>query len=127
LPRVRKDGFNLIKSYKYIIFIVNNMFMRKQNICIAMALGGGWGAVGFKRGLHSYDYTYNKNINKGYDYTITGPYLYSYKFANGCFGVVLYLNPCLLFITIPKEMYRFEVNMRNLENAKLTDYYNELL
>jgi hypothetical protein len=101
------------------------MFIQKQNICIAMYVG--WGALGFKRGLYSYDYKYNKNINKGYNYRITEPYLYSYKFAYGCFGVVLYLNPCLLFITIPKEIYRFEVNIRNLEDAKLTDYYNELL
>jgi len=85
----------------------------------------GWGVLGFKRGLQSYDYKYEKNK---YYRSIPNdePKLYSSKIMKGCCGVMFYLNPCLLIISIPKEIYRLEVNLRSLEKEKSTDYYNEL-
>lgn len=38
----------------------------------------------------------------------------------------MYANPLLFPITASKEIYRLEVNLRNLENEKKTDYYNNL-
>ena len=52
-------------------------------------------------------------------------YLYSKKFMTGILGCLVYLNPVFLFISIPKEIYRFEVNVRGLESEKASDLYNE--
>jgi len=39
----------------------------------------------------------------------------------------LYANPGLLPFSVYKEMYRLEVNIRNLEDEKTTSYYNNLV
>ena len=88
-----------------------------------MGLGSCWSLLGFKRGLNLYDYNYNK-FNSYSDKK--EPYMYSTKFANGLLGVFVYVNPILLVITIPKEIYRLEVNIRGLEDEKKTIYYNQL-
>jgi len=80
----------------------------------------GWSVLGFKRGLNFYDYKYKK-------YNQKDVYLYSLKTFNGFFGTLLYLNPFLFPIMITKEIYRLEVNIRNIEYEKNSDYYNELL
>lgn len=80
-----------------------------------------WTLLGFKRGLDSYDYKYNKQCNKN------NPYLYSTKISYGLFGSFIYINPIALIITLSKEIYRFEVWARNLDEEKTTDYYNDLL
>ena len=83
------------------------------------------GLLGFYRGLNEYDYKYEQN--KKYQLNKNDPYLYSGKFTGGFIGCIFYLNPLLsLFITIPKEIYRLEVNLRGLENEKTTDRYNEI-
>jgi len=81
--------------------------------------GTSWSVLGFKRGLQSYDYNYTKSIHKE-------PYLYISKGQQGLLGIFLYMNPLLFPITLYKEMYRLEVNLRGLEEEKKTDYYNTI-
>lgn len=78
--------------------------------------------MGFTRGLNSYDYNYTKfkSIHKE-------TYLYISKGQQGLLGIFLYINPLFLPISLYKEMYRFEVSMRGLEEEKKTDYYNNML
>ena len=77
-----------------------------------------WGGLGFIRGINSYKYNHNK-YNKE-------DYLYLNSVCYGVFGVTLYCNPFLLPLTVYKEIYRLEVNLRNLENEKNKNYYNDL-
>jgi hypothetical protein len=83
-----------------------------------------WGVLGFSRGLNVYDYQYKKYDN-GYDKKMN--YFYTTKITYGFFGLFLYINPIFIAIILQKEIYRFEVNIRGLENEKDTDYYNELI
>jgi hypothetical protein len=78
-----------------------------------------WSVLGFKRGIDDYNYKYKKLSNKK-------TYLYSKKILFGFSGALLYACPIFYLITIPKEIYRLEVNLRSLEDEKKTDYYNEL-
>jgi hypothetical protein len=89
--------------------------MSKKDILV-LVTGTGWSVLGFKRGLQSYDY---QVIRKE-------PYLYLHKGQYGFAGLFLYMNPFLLPLTLYKEMYRLEVNLRGLEQEKKTDYYNQL-
>jgi len=81
------------------------------------------GVLGFIRGMHSYDYRYNKYKNKyNQDYV----YLYSSKICHGLFGACYYATPLFIAVILPKEIYRLEVNIRGLTYEKKSDYYNEL-
>jgi len=64
-----------------------------------------WSGLGFYRGIKHYDYNF-ENSKKSND----NPYLYSMKLRDGFLG--------LFFITIPKEIYRLEVNIRKLKDEK---------
>ena len=77
-----------------------------------------WSALGFKRGINSYDYSYNKDSRQD---------LYLQKGIWGVTSTMAYINPCTFFIVLYKEIYRLEVNLRGLEDEKKTDYYNEVL
>lgn len=86
----------------------------------------GWPALGFKRGIDSYNYNYSNN--KLYRYSEkTKSTLYLDKLAWGAGGLFCYLNPFTFFIVLYKEIFRIEVNLRGLEDEKKTDYYNEVL
>lgn len=87
---------------------------------IAMIGYSGWCGLGFIRGVHSYKYTHNK-------YDKNEPYIYSNSIIEGFFGIVMYANPILLPFAIHKELYRLEINIRNLENEKKSRYYNDLI
>jgi hypothetical protein len=78
-----------------------------------------WCGLGFIRGIKSYNYNYYKS-EKNEDY------LYLNSVGYGLLGIILYANPFCLPFSIYKEIYRLEVNMRNLENEKKTNYYNNL-
>ena len=80
----------------------------------------GWSLLGFYRGQNSYDYRYSK------DYYRYESYLYSQRITHGFFGMIMYACPFFIFMTISKELFRLEVNIRNLENEKNEDYYNKL-
>ena len=82
-----------------------------------------WPALGFYRGINSYDY--NHSNNRIYN-SSTRP-LYINKVVWGFGGIMCYLNPIGGFIGLYKEVYRLEVNLRGLEDEKKTAYYNEVL
>ena len=77
----------------------------------------GWSALGFKRGLNSYDYRHSNNSKQPF---------YADKLMWGIGSTTIYLNPILFCIVVYKEMYRLEVVLRGLEDEKKTDYYNRV-
>jgi hypothetical protein len=79
-----------------------------------------WCGLGFIRGINYYKYKNNK-------YEKEEDYLYSSSVCYGFYGISLYANPFFLPLSVYKEIYRLEVNLRNLENEKKTRYYNDLL
>ena len=86
----------------------------------------GWHALGFKRGINSYDYNYSNN--KLYKHSEKEkPPLYLDKIAWGIGGTFCYFSPFTFFVVLYKEIYRIEVNLRGLEDEKKTRYYNEVL
>jgi hypothetical protein len=74
------------------------------------------GVLGFHRGVQDYNYRNKKT-----------PYLYSSSFLSGLLGAFFYINPFFCVITIPKELYRLEVNIRGMEDEKKGDEYNRIL
>jgi len=76
-----------------------------------------WCGLGFIRGINSY----NNNNKCG-----KNNYLYVNSVCYGFFGIVMYINPFFLPVFVYKEIYRLEVNLRNLENEKKTNCYNDL-
>ena len=79
-----------------------------------------WRGLGFYRGRSQYKYRHDKyNINKNY--------FYSDAMIYGFYGTILYISPPFLPFIIYKELYRLEVNMRNLEDEKKTEYYNNII
>jgi hypothetical protein len=87
-----------------------------------------WSLLGVHRGIKAYDYSFNKNTKLYYDYDKDKyRYLYSVALFYGLAGFGVYINPFLLLVTIPKEVYRLEVNLRGLEDEKKTDYFNQLI
>jgi hypothetical protein len=79
-----------------------------------------WCGLGFIRGINSYKYNH-------YKYEKKETYMYSSLILNGILGIFIYVNPILLPITLYKELYRLEINIRNIQNEKNQDYYNDLL
>jgi len=79
-------------------------------------VGAAWSSLGYKRGAEYYTNTLNNNQE----------FLYVKQFQNGIFGTFAYMNPLLVMPLICKELYRLEVNIRNLEKEKQTNYYKEL-
>ena len=73
-----------------------------------------WGSLGFKRGLDSYDHPK------------PSLYFYKNKIIHGVIGSIFYINPIMLFFTINKELYRIEVNLRNLEEEKQKNSYYDI-
>jgi hypothetical protein len=100
--------------------IINRMNISNIKKFISPSLCIGWCLLGFYRGQNSYDYRYSK------DYYKYESYLYSQRIIHGFFGMAMYALPVFIFITIPKELFRLEVNIRNLEYEKNEDYYNKL-
>jgi hypothetical protein len=86
-----------------------------------LAIGyAGWCGLGFIRGLNSYKYNHNKNGK-------FESYMYVKSFVNGLYGFFIYSNPVFLPYLMYKELYRLEIDLRNLENENNSDLYNDLL
>jgi len=85
----------------------------------------GWPILGFNRGFNSYNYHYSNN--KLYQNSEIKQYFYTEAFMWGVGSTLAYLNPFMSLITIGKEIYRLEVNLRGLEDEKKTEYYNKVL
>lgn len=111
------------------------MFTKRQRItCTTLYIA--WGALGFYRGAHSYEYRRIKSIKQEGPVEnntpmtpparIYTPRIYTHKIFTGMLGVFIYMCPFFFVVTLPKEIYRFEVNVLNIEDEKKTDYYNEL-
>lgn len=79
---------------------------------------GVWGGLGFVRGIQSYTY-YTNNTKK--------KQMYIDKITNGFIGAFMYVFPILIPFTLYKEVYRLEVNLRNLEDHKKSYFYNQLI
>jgi hypothetical protein len=84
--------------------------------------------LGLYRGISHYKHNYSLKMdkyekNKYYDKPI---FFYYHMIAQGVCGIFLYVNPITLMMMLPKEIYRLEVNLRNLEDEKKTDYYNDI-
>lgn len=84
-----------------------------------------WSLLGFTRGVQTYDYIHKKKSQFGTENK--DAYLYSIRIGHGIIGAFVYAVPIFVTITLPKEIYRLEVNIRGLEEEKKTPYYNELL
>ena len=85
----------------------------------------GWPILGFKRGMNSYDYNYSNNRLYRHSEKMKYP-LYLDKLVWGIGGMLWYFNPVGAFFGLYKEVYRLEVNLRGIEDEKLTAYYNEV-
>lgn len=82
--------------------------------------------LGFKRGCNSYEYSLNKYNNETYRKD-KRTFFYSYCILEGLAGSLFYTVPITSFFMMPKEIYRLEVNIRDLEEDKKSEYYNALL
>jgi len=82
-----------------------------------------WCSLGFYRGMSLYDHRFNTRHIDSKEM----PYMYSYRIYNGFTGVIFYANPLFLFLIIPKELYRLEVNLRAIDSEKKKDRYYDLI
>ena len=96
------------------------MMQMKIKYTISLIVSTSWCGLGFIRGINSYKYNHKK-------YEKNEDYLYVNLLLNGVFGIFMYVNPLFLPLSIYKELYRLEINLRNLENEKNTKFYNDIL
>ena len=102
---------------------------RKQQVA-TIATFGAWTSLGFYRGMRQYEH------DRGNFNSITEnikPVVYSnqivqfsHRVMNGVLGMFIYANPICWIVIIPKELYRLEVNVRNMKSEKKRDYYHEI-
>jgi len=113
-----------------------------------------WGVLGFHRGTKYYDYTYreemirynekmteyNKDMEKYNIDTKKYPDIhfrvpqkidkpqkyYTSTVGYGLYGSLVYLAPFPGVMFFIKEIYMLEINLRGLNDAKKTSYYNLL-
>jgi hypothetical protein len=115
-------------------------------------LAGCLGTLGFYRGIKSYNYEHNIQMesyekdmiyynkekerytkDKYLDLTyeprqpVKPSYFYFSMIGSGLCGIMVYVNPIMMPIVFVKEMYRLEINLRNIDNEKKTNFYNKLL
>jgi hypothetical protein len=95
----------------------------KNSLSIINISYASWCGIGFIRGMNYYNYKYNK-YNK---FEKKEDYLYLNLLGTGFYGLITYANPFFLPFTIYKEIYRLEVNVRNLENEKKSNCYNDII
>ena len=107
-------------------------------------LASGWTVLGFYRGVKEYNYenkidmdSYNSKLNQynidkekyhNTTYTATIPikptYFYITSISYGFYGSIVYIFPLTAPICFMKEIYRIEINLRNISDEKKTKYYN---
>jgi hypothetical protein len=101
--------------------MINNSILKKSMLCIGYS---AWSILGFNRGVNYYNYM-NKRYDNNNNNNNNG--LYIHKFISGSIGVILYACPIFLPITLYKELYRLEIDLRKLENEKKTHSYYSLI
>ena len=94
--------------------------LSKYKLFYLTGTGTCWGILGCNRGINQYEYEYKLKYNNK-------TYLYTDKISYGIFGIIIYINPCFLPFIIFKELYRLEINLRNLNFEKKSEYYNKIL
>lgn len=85
-----------------------------------------WGMLGVYRGAQWYNYKCNYSY-KNNDNLKKQQCCYSKCALMSLTGLAIYLFPIALPITIGKELYRLDVNIRNLTNEKETPTYYEII
>ena len=98
------------------MIIYHQFITHIPNIC-----WGLWTFLGFIRGIQHYQYKHTTSMGQ------SNSILYINSLYLGCWGGILYACPVLLPFSIYKELYKLEVNIRNLEDEKKTSYYNDLI
>jgi hypothetical protein len=93
-----------------------------------------WSTLGFYRGVKEYNYenkidmdSYNIDKEKYGDtkYILIKPtYFYITSISYGFYGSIAYIFPLTAPICFMKEVYRIEINLRNISDEKKTKYYN---
>ena len=96
--------------------------MNKKQMEIIFGMIGytGWCALGVNRGVNSYKYHLNKNKSND-------SYLYMSSTIHGICGAFLYATPFLFPYFMYKELYRLEINIRDLEKEKKSTFYNDII
>ena len=84
---------------------------------LTLAVYVNWCALGFVRGINSYNSKYKENQ----EYKPINAYFF------GLLGISFYGNPIFLPLLIPKESYRLKVDINNLESEKSKPYYTDLI
>lgn len=115
----------------------------KEKMIIGAATS--FGTFGFYRGCQSYDYKYkqdiieynkkleiyNKDIIKYPTIHFAEPHkpckFYITGMLFGFHGSFLYVNPISAIVYFSKEIYIAEIYLRNLEDEKKTEFYNDPL
>jgi hypothetical protein len=85
---------------------------------IYVPLYTAWASIGFMRGINAYKYKVKDEKDE---------YFHTSSIIYGCYGLILYTNPPTAVLMLCKEMYRLEVNIRNMENEKKSGFYNYLV
>ena len=100
--------------------------LNKANVALGMIVG--WSTLGFYRGVKEYDYfdLMSNRVRKAYLYSDILNNGFK-RIGGGLYGVFIYINPFLLCVTIPREIYRLEVNLRGLDFEKETDTYKRMI
>ena len=95
---------------------------------------GGWCGLGFWRGINSYKHydNFNYKIEHKIEYKKIenekkNNLIYTNIFLHGAAGTIFYAFPFSFPFFLYKEIYRLEVNTRNLENEKKSRFYKELI
>jgi hypothetical protein len=91
---------------------------------------GCWSTLGFYRGVAHYNYNNREPKKQTSLYSITfmnATKKIAYTGFYGVTGMLVYTNPLFLPNNISREIYRFEVCARGLEDEKKTLYYNSIL
>lgn len=94
------------------------------------AIYPAWAGLGFYRGVNHYNYFYKKDLKdyeQIYKYYNKPNYFYYKCFGFGLLGSLMYASPIIMFVVFPKEIYRLEVNVRNLNEEKEKDDFYSII
>lgn len=100
------------------------MISSNVHVKTAIAVYSSFALLGVYRGIRSYNYDFKTYPQVGRN---EKPYLYTgAAFRGGVYGI-LYICPILNLFIFSKEIYRLEVNLRNMKEEMENPEYYELL
>ena len=121
------------------------MNFSKKTIIKLIGITSSWSLLGFYRGILEYNYNnkkeiddyniqnerYKKDILKYPEISFTAPikptYFYITSFITGLSGLYFYIFPITAPICLVKEIYRLEINLRDIDDEKKTKFYNTII